>query len=538
MLSRITAAGLAAAILLALPGTAAARQNATPRIVGGVTAERAWPAQGYLQLKIGTTTSACGGSVVSGRWFLTAAHCATDNGGTALPATAFSVRLGSPNRTTGGTVFGVTDVDVHEDFDHVTLTNDIALLRLDAATSTAGASVQPLRLVAPGEADLWSPGILSAIIGWGTQCTECTSAPALLREAGVPITSDAECAAAYPPGWIFADTMLCAGNGISDTCSGDSGGPLMVARADAWVLAGVTSWGIDCADPDYPGVYARVGADGPGGLNAWIRDRMPTVAITSDALQTPPDVGSPVELLADSAPGGHDPGELDTTTWSVEDLDGHCTPDSDTGDATIVTPEQAGSCAVTVEQTYDDGDRAIAREVITTMGSTPPGPPDPAPIVSPPPPPVPPPPPPPPPVSPPPAVMFAPPPPVVAPLPVPKLAKLVSVASRIRVSSLLDRKLRIRVRCSTACFVSATLKLDARSSRKLRLTRRRGHSSRVAIGDAERLRAGIVRVTLRLSRRTIKRLRNARSGTLTLRVTATDDDGRRVKLSARIQLRR
>ena len=58
------------------------------------------------------------------------------------------------------------------------------------------------------------------------------------------------------------DTMICAGdtvNGGEDACQGDSGGPLFGIDADGnYVLTGIVSWGIGCADADFPGVYARV----------------------------------------------------------------------------------------------------------------------------------------------------------------------------------------------------------------------------------------------------------------------------------------
>lgn len=39
---------------------------------------------------------------------------------------------------------------------------------------------------------------------------------------------------------------------------GDSGGPLVVKRGNVWWLAGDTSWGIECALKDKPGVYGNI----------------------------------------------------------------------------------------------------------------------------------------------------------------------------------------------------------------------------------------------------------------------------------------
>ncbi|XP_046964189.1 trypsin, alkaline C-like [Vanessa cardui] len=51
--------------------------------------------------------------------------------------------------------------------------------------------------------------------------------------------------------------MVCAGIlgvGGKDACQGDSGGPLL----HQGVIIGVTSWGHQCAHPKYPGVYVNV----------------------------------------------------------------------------------------------------------------------------------------------------------------------------------------------------------------------------------------------------------------------------------------
>ena len=62
--------------------------------------------------------------------------------------------------------------------------------------------------------------------------------------------------------------MLCAGLDVGgkDTCSGDSGGPLLTANGE---LVGLTSFGVGCAQPKSPGVYSRVSS-----ANFWIRDNI------------------------------------------------------------------------------------------------------------------------------------------------------------------------------------------------------------------------------------------------------------------------
>ena len=57
---------------------------------------------------------------------------------------------------------------------------------------------------------------------------------------------------------------MCAGDlsGQKDTCQGDSGGPLFfedeINGVRKYVLAGIVSYGVECAKPNYPGIYTRV----------------------------------------------------------------------------------------------------------------------------------------------------------------------------------------------------------------------------------------------------------------------------------------
>ena len=52
------------------------------------------------------------------------------------------------------------------------------------------------------------------------------------------------------------------GNGFTeagtDSCLGDSGGPLICAEDGKPVLYGVTSWGFGCAKDNSPGVWTKI----------------------------------------------------------------------------------------------------------------------------------------------------------------------------------------------------------------------------------------------------------------------------------------
>ena len=374
------------------------------------------------------------------------------------------------------------------------IANDLALLRLDR---TAGS--EPLRLVATTENALWAPGTVATVLGWGGTCSSTCGAVSQLRQAGVPIVADASCASAYAPypGSFSATTMVCAGDGKADTCQGDSGGPLMVPRLDTFVLAGVTSWGLGCADARYPGVYVRLGAPA---LNGWLRDRVAHVVM----FVTPqvPQAGDDVIL---SAVGEHPTGQPASRAW---DLDGDGT--YETAGPTATLPNiAAGSHVVRVRDRYADGDHAYLREIVTTVGSPLPQPPPPPPA--------------------PPDPVQAPPPAAadlgpsgegageIATAPAPRLVTLLYAPARLRLRSVLDRRFAIRVRCTAPCSVAARVLLDSASSRRSGLS---GRARTATLGRAIdlRARAASFRLTIVLTRRALKALRQLRRATLRVRI--------------------
>jgi secreted trypsin-like serine protease len=54
--------------------------------------------------------------------------------------------------------------------------------------------------------------------------------------------------------------MVAAGETGKDTCQGDSGGPMFELVAGQYWQTGITSFGIGCGAPGYPGVYSEVNA--------------------------------------------------------------------------------------------------------------------------------------------------------------------------------------------------------------------------------------------------------------------------------------
>ena len=197
--------------------------------------------------------------------------------GALQPVSQFSVTLGDVDRDAGET-FTFSALDRNTAYNFNTFDNDSALFRL---STPAPPSLEPMRLIGEGESRLWAPGRQSTVIGWGwTVEGDANSDSQLLLEATAPMRSDGKCAAAYASSSgsdFHPASMVCAGDGSSDTCQGDSGGPLLVSDGSFPVLAGLTSWGGPCASDTQPGVYTRLGAPT---LNTWVRQRVPTARAT------------------------------------------------------------------------------------------------------------------------------------------------------------------------------------------------------------------------------------------------------------------
>ncbi|GAB3674114.1 serine protease [Actinocorallia lasiicapitis] len=202
----------------------------------------------------------CGGVLVKPNKVLTAAHCARQF--KYIPG-SLSVTFGRSDlaKKKGGTTVKVKKVWIHPkyrqtDFNGIDVEhNDVAVLTL-----TKKVKIKPVEL-----GDL--TGAKAYVLGWG-ETRKLKVTDVRLRKAHVPLVPAEDCRKAY--GGSLDDGMTCAGSPKADTCRFDSGGPLVVTvkkkvriqgrLEDRWVprVVGLTSWAKGCAQPGYPGVYAKV----------------------------------------------------------------------------------------------------------------------------------------------------------------------------------------------------------------------------------------------------------------------------------------
>ena len=207
----------------------------------------------------------CGGSIISGKWVITAAHCTKNSSGGAILASDMFVKVGAdnPSNANEGKTYSVSQVIVHPGFDSQTLLNDIALLRLKDSINFPNAT--PIKLVNADDVAEGAivPGVMSWVTGWGYTQVNPNVLPTALQKVQLPIISNAQASTVWSD---IPTTDLMAGflNGNKDACNGDSGGPLVVPVLGEYKLAGLVSWG--SSNCNTYGAYTRV-----SDFESWIR---------------------------------------------------------------------------------------------------------------------------------------------------------------------------------------------------------------------------------------------------------------------------
>ncbi|XP_073833442.1 serine protease SP24D-like [Musca autumnalis] len=213
-----------------------------PRIVNGQSAKDGqFPHQ--VALFIGNHF-ACGGSIITPNYVVTAAHCVT-SGGRPNPysASRLNVRVGSLFYNSGGEVIGVSQVKVHPSYRRTV--NDIALLKLSKPLVFTD-KIKPIAIAKQSPAD----GVAVITSGWGL-LRRSGPTPRELQYTTMTALSQNNCRRRL---WSVSSTVLClaprSGNGV---CSGDSGGPAVYNNE----LVGVTNYVVGGCGSRYPDGYAN-----------------------------------------------------------------------------------------------------------------------------------------------------------------------------------------------------------------------------------------------------------------------------------------
>ncbi|KAL5280017.1 CLIPB1 family protein [Megaselia abdita] len=277
-----------AATLSLFPTSRACAGARSNKIFGGVETEiDEFPWMALIEYeKKNSKGFHCGGSLISTRYILTAAHCVNPK---SIPADwkPINVRLGEWDMSTNPDCMendcsdphkniSIEKIIVHEEYNHESSTqpNDIALIRLAEDVEFTD-FIQPLCL--PWSNELQTKtyvGKALDVAGWGK--TERSTTNARKLKAMVKGVDHSECVPAYRKLGVLLNTkQLCAGGEFGvDTCRGDSGGSLVAVDSTSgrpyYLAVGVVSFGpIPCGQAGIPGVYTKVADYVP-----WIRNKV------------------------------------------------------------------------------------------------------------------------------------------------------------------------------------------------------------------------------------------------------------------------
>ncbi|CAG5030900.1 unnamed protein product [Parnassius apollo] len=230
---------------------------------GGAAAVDQFPWLVLLEYENGQTL--CGGSLITKKFILTAAHCIKR---TSEPKFA---RLAEYNTSSYPTDYvetdggGIDEVTVeiipieknlaHPNYTRLYVHHDIGLSKLkrDAVLGDF------IRLICLPTQDFridFKSRVTFTVAGWGSDGNKFSD---VKKYVTVPYVPAKECQASFSLNRIIEAQICAGGREGEDSCSGDSGGPLMYEHGTTYVAIGIVSYGLGrCGTDNTPAIYTYV----------------------------------------------------------------------------------------------------------------------------------------------------------------------------------------------------------------------------------------------------------------------------------------
>ncbi|XP_034482388.1 chymotrypsin [Drosophila innubila] len=236
------------------------------RIINGTAAKpKQFPYQVGLQSYFSNSKdehSSCGGTIISKRWILTAAHCLQEPKLTLIKVLVVAGIINMNAKELGSVQMWVkrSNTIVHHKYDRNTVAFDIGLIKLPRDLEMS-AYIQPAKLPKGKDNKNTYVGRTAISSGWGWTANQKPSD--VLQFLTLKIISNKQCEKEWNDYLIgerklILSSFLCVDSTQGLPCRGDSGGPLILDDNSRTVV-GIVSHGFDeICRIKVPDIFTRV----------------------------------------------------------------------------------------------------------------------------------------------------------------------------------------------------------------------------------------------------------------------------------------